>query len=714
MMLPFPVRSVNINTRQCDQFLSQPVTARANSSWESWESNVAMRTLQACSTITATLANGDMNLEKQKRASNGVTTNSPTLAARTGKPLTIAPRLVAASSPRLSPRVAKDGRPEVLHTPRGIARDESAAKAFLNSNVTPRSGLRKARVDSASSTPNRTPNGTPSNSRPTSILVPSDKNIDENRGSNGLGFRSIAAENTGAPPANRNSPTAPYGGHSPQRTMHEREPESPEISPMFFHASDVQKGLPSRAVPQRNHLHTKTRSVVSVGGKEDLGTDGSWTCTDSPIEESHPKFFYANGVAETQPSPIHIRSPVASTASNRPSPKQITFSPQSRGPVQRASSPLKDFEVSERKPNASSTSKPRVSLTGNAVPKPAAGHPPTSSASSAASNDIARRSSLRAATVPQVRHTKTSSVSSLDSRSNRKSISTLGGKPIVIPSSPASITASPVTLGPNQIIHHPSTAATSSVPLSPSIPLQTPHALPPSPSRAVPPDSKLEQVNALAANARRERKVLDLEISNSSLLAINRTLEREMRKQTSELRRYRRLTSAGRISLAPSNFSTSSRFSGLTETDASSDLDLEPHMLDEDLAAFSDDEGSSVSCSPTSALTRSARQRAKDEKRLQLDLSKHQEILLDSQRMNQSLRRCLGWTEDLIKEGKRALAYQAKVDEGDVKGRVLTPDEVDGAMERGRGLLSPALDTVEDPWAKVGLEIGADELDTVD
>lgn len=187
-----------------------------------------------------------------------------------------------------------------------------------------------------------------------------------------------------------------------------------------------------------------------------------------------------------------------------------------------------------------------------------------------------------------------------------------------------------------------------------------------------------------------------------------------MRKQTSELRRYRRLTSAGRISLAPSNFSTSSRFSGLTETDASSDLDLEPHMLDEDLVAFSDDEGSSVSHSPTSAHTRSARQRAKDEKRLQLDLSKHQEILLDSQRMNQSLRRCLGWTEDLIKEGKRALAYQAKVDEGDVKGRVLTPDEVDGEMERGRGLLSPALDTVEDPWAKVGLEIGADELDTVD
>jgi len=187
-----------------------------------------------------------------------------------------------------------------------------------------------------------------------------------------------------------------------------------------------------------------------------------------------------------------------------------------------------------------------------------------------------------------------------------------------------------------------------------------------------------------------------------------------MHKQTSELRRYRRLTSAGRISFAPSTLSTSSRFSGPTETDASSDLDLDPDMLDEDLVAFSDDERSSVSHSPTSAHVRAAPQRAKDEKRLQLELSKHQEILLDSQRMNQSLKRCLGWTEDLIQEGKRALAYQAKVNEEDIKGRVLTPDEVEGEVERGRGLLSPALDTVEDPWEKLGLEIEAVALGTVD
>src|SRR5690606_26405434 len=50
------------------------------------------------------------------------------------------------------------------------------------------------------------------------------------------------------------------------------------------------------------------------------------------------------------------------------------------------------------------------------------------------------------------------------------------------------------------------------------------------------------QVTELVANARRERRVQDLEIRNGSLEAINRTLERQLRKQTAELRRYQRLS----------------------------------------------------------------------------------------------------------------------------------------------------------------------------
>lgn len=474
---------------------------------------------------------------------------------------------------------------------------------------------------------------------------------------------------------------------------------------MFFHASDVLKDRGSKVFPQLNQVYTKAKSVVSVGGKDELGTDGSWSYTTSPTEESHPKFFYANGVPGTEPNTIPVRPTAVPTASKLHSPKQTTFSPQSGSAVLRAPSPLKEVEVSESKPRTALNSKRQVSSTSNAVLRPTEGHPATSSTTS---NDIIRRASLRSATVPQVRHSKASSVSSIDSRSNRKSNSIPGIKPIVVPASSTSASAGLGNLIENQTKHQSPIWTPTGVPSSPSTPSHTPQLFSQSPSRAVPADSKLEQLNILAANARRERKVLDLEISNSSLLAINRTLEREMRKQNSELRRYRRLTSAGCISIAPSNRTTSSRFSGLTDTDFSSDLDFDIDLQAEDLETFSDDEGSSVSHSPSSARVQSARQRAKDERRLQLDLSKHQELLLDSQRMNQSLKRCLGWTEDLIKEGKRALAYQAKVSEEDIRGRVLTLEEVEGEVGRGRGLLSPALDTVEDPCEHLGDGVGVE------
>ena len=43
--------------------------------------------------------------------------------------------------------------------------------------------------------------------------------------------------------------------------------------------------------------------------------------------------------------------------------------------------------------------------------------------------------------------------------------------------------------------------------------------------------------------------------------------------------------------------------------------------------------------------------------------------------MNQSLRRCLGWTEELINEGKKALNYHVRVSDVKLGGRVLRRDE---------------------------------------
>lgn len=220
-------------------------------------------------------------------------------------------------------------------------------------------------------------------------------------------------------------------------------------------------------------------------------------------------------------------------------------------------------------------------------------------------------------------------------------------------------------------------------------------SMPQSPTKA---GHSLERMNELAANARRERKVLDLEITNSSLAAINRTLEREMRKQTAELRRYRRLSRSGRLSIATSASIRTS--TGLSTIDGDEDestaqlSDLGEEGSDEasdfDSSEDSIDDGS---LDPEALAASDLRHRKRDEKRLQLDLSKHQQLLIDSQKLNESLKRCLGWTESLISEGKKALEYSVRVSDVELGGRVLVVDdaeETEGAR-RGGALLPNAI-----------------------
>jgi hypothetical protein len=182
-----------------------------------------------------------------------------------------------------------------------------------------------------------------------------------------------------------------------------------------------------------------------------------------------------------------------------------------------------------------------------------------------------------------------------------------------------------------------------------------------------------------------------------------------------------------------------SNLSGLVEKDDEtgelSDLaemscqDSSSESSDEELDSSLDDDSSSV-LSPTSRSDYDARHRAKDERRLMLDLSKHQQLLVDSQKMNQSIKRCLGWTEELIKEGNRALAYRVKVSDVELGGRVLSRDEdedEDEAAAEGvdtgdigessKGLLSPSaaiamLDDVQ-LWAHALSQLDGDPKETI-
>ena len=183
-----------------------------------------------------------------------------------------------------------------------------------------------------------------------------------------------------------------------------------------------------------------------------------------------------------------------------------------------------------------------------------------------------------------------------------------------------------------------------------------------------------EPVSELVANARRERKVQDLEITNASLEAINRTLERQLRKQTAELRRYRRLSRSGRISAPPSRVASAAMTDPPIDL---SDLSEEGHS-DEEQDSLHDSDFSSDDANSEDELSadgKMAARRKRDELRLQLDLTKHQELLIDSQKINQSIKRCLDWTEVLIKEGNKALEYHVRVSDVELGGHVLAPPD---------------------------------------
>jgi len=174
---------------------------------------------------------------------------------------------------------------------------------------------------------------------------------------------------------------------------------------------------------------------------------------------------------------------------------------------------------------------------------------------------------------------------------------------------------------------------------------------------------------------------MDLEISNASLLAINKTLEREMRKQTAELRRYKRLARSGKL-MAPSKskpHSGGSASGTASESENASVTDGENWELDEDEDTETDglSEEEEDDDSKSEGTANDEKHREGDEKRLALDLSKHQALLESSAKMNKSLSGCLLVTDQLIREGKKALEYKVRASDVRLGGRILHDEEDD-------------------------------------
>ncbi|PKS09912.1 hypothetical protein jhhlp_004535 [Lomentospora prolificans] len=551
-------------------------------------------------------------------------------------------------------------------------RDEYASpiSSFLSNNITPRSGSRQSRVDSN----HNSPCGTPSN----------DKDAWDSR--SGLGISAIDNDAVSRRPlafSSANDSNQHHGNHS----NHDGQTTADS---KFFYASDAKGSQPKPPA--------------------------------QPARQGGPTFFYANGIVENR--------------TNAPSPSP-GFSPAlGHTPENRASKFIYANGVPDLKPSHNQTASPRPPSVVSTASRMTTGRlNPGAMQQPTVQSQVPRPTSpVKMASLPSLTNFRTSGQSSLPTPSRPSAVSQASASPTVAATKRRvsfengppqhkghSRSGSMVNAGAvNVAIESPPSAKGLSPPLSevstpasigsPTIPVPPPLLLQlqtveeriasdteskheavyselHSPTKAT---HSADQLTELIANARRERKVQDLEITNASLAAINRSLERRLRKQTTEIRRYRRLSRSGRLSIASAASTAASEAAdsgaGMSAMSLSDLSEEEPEEESEEETDLSETDSGSESLSPEARAARDARHRQRDERRLQLDLDKHRELLVDSQKINQSLRKCLNWTEELIQEGRKALAYQVRVSDIKLGGRVLVvEDEEEDTVETDAG-----------------------------
>lgn len=520
----------------------------------------------------------------------------------------------------------------------------SPVPSYFPNNLAQRPGPRQSHGDSASS---NSPN-------------PADLSADVNWDTrSGLGISAAAStagldadgrqRGDGSPSMNRESKFF-YASDAPRSAQQTPapapKPPPPQKGPAFFYANG--DNLPAKP--------SAPTSVPTAPFSPSLGTTAS--------DPRDSKFLYANGTPDLQPS-LMMTSGSGSVVSTS---SRMTSTRPGSGPQSPAASYMPQR----------TTSPPKIS--GHPPPLP----PPVPALQSSAGPSIAERRSMLALSTPQLGRTKPD-LRRISAEGPHRKASGHSRSGSLVAESP-SLTR-PAASSPPLTSPLPSPMAFSNPNISMASVLQAAddfageHDDNDSMGSALTSPKSAngnDPLNDLVANARRERKVQDLQITNASLEAINRTLERQLRKQTNELRRYKRMSRAARLSsvktTVPSDVGMGENperpLANLSEE--GSDPDPEDEDSDESDLSDSDSTGSAQTSSSTAM--RDARHQKRDEKRLQIDLSKHQELLVDSQKMNQSLKRCLGWTEELIRDGKRALEYQVRITEEDIGGHG-APDE---------------------------------------
>ncbi|KAK3720188.1 hypothetical protein LTR37_004012 [Vermiconidia calcicola] len=600
----------------------------------------------------------------------------PTLATNRTPRTPLTPRVATSAAP-VTKSVASKPTPTVRSgpTPRAKQTNTPVNNVLSNGNVTPRSSTRSTRVESANSSPSHA-DDTPSGQRPKSAIGAAQGGSERTGSVRGLGINAgVQAKGRASRP---NSVVSGTGSNirsqsplakSPGFMKVGQPPGGDRLDSHFFHASKA---------PKQQESEPKKLELKKVEPKKAAA------------------FFYADGRQEHQNGLPHGgTSPVLFAVSEQgstgpwirseslPAPSK---SPPMLSPALSALSSTSPFFApsatlgANHRPSASKdhihlSYRRGVSQIIGTRPAPIPQATASSTDDTSIDDVVERRSSQDASSPSFSQHRKSTSLSSIGSShsqsSRRRSATT------------AEIERTP------SLLTYETKAATVPRLARPAVGMASTDTSLQSPTfRSLPgvPLSPTKGVSEIGAEARRERKVLDLEISNSSLLAINAGLEREVRRQKMELKRFRRLSRAGRFSSTPGDWPSrpSDGLSAVgeeTENDESS-MFGPPSGIAELYDDMSDDDDESLisSTEPLSPSARSARDNdrlARDEKRLQVDLEKHKELLQQSQAMNQSIKRCTYSAEEMIREGKKALNYHVKLSDVKLGGRVLSSREDD-------------------------------------
>lgn len=159
-------------------------------------------------------------------------------------------------------------------------------------------------------------------------------------------------------------------------------------------------------------------------------------------------------------------------------------------------------------------------------------------------------------------------------------------------------------------------------------------------------DEEPSTAGTTVKQARSDRKIMDLEISNASLMAVNKYLEKKLRNQAKDIQ-YLKVSNKDPTTGLPYTIETDS------EDDISDDDD--------------DNDNTQTSINTENLLNQSPEEAelAEKTKLIEQRMQSHIQFLKSSEKVNNMMRNCLMLTDSLLQQANKSLAYE--VDPSDVK-----------------------------------------------